>query len=208
MLSVSAAFGASVMLGIYMTGHISGAHLNPAVTMALFVNNPESTPADIVGPYIAAQCAGATIAGAMNYLMFSGGIAALEASEGLVRGAAGSEAIFNGAFGMVPNGALVGTGGLVLAEIGMTAALLFMICGITDPDSSVPDGVAPVLIGTTVATIVGVGGPVTGEPIIHASKCNYEQSTLHATNTRLFIRVYFGFLLLFFYVAGWRVHEW
>ena len=45
-----------------MTGHISGAHLNPAVTLSLAVNNPTGCPADIVAPYIAAQCAGATVA--------------------------------------------------------------------------------------------------------------------------------------------------
>jgi glycerol uptake facilitator protein len=81
MLSIAAAFGTSVMLGVYMTGHISGAHLNPAVTVSLAVNNPTAVPAETVGPYVAAQCAGATIAGAINYLMFQNGIAALEASQ-------------------------------------------------------------------------------------------------------------------------------
>jgi len=161
-VSVAVAFGASVAVAAYLTAHISGAHLNPAVTLALALNKPDSTPKEIVAPYIAAQCGGATVAGALNYLVFRRGIMAMEKAEGLVRGAPGSAAVFDGAFGMVGNRAMLKTPGMLLAEVGMTAALLFAIFGITDPASAVPDGAAPAMIGTTVAVLVGVFGPVTG----------------------------------------------
>ncbi len=60
---------------MYITGNISGAHLNPAVTLSLAVNKPADCPIETVGPYMAAQCAGATIAGLFNYLVFSKGTA-------------------------------------------------------------------------------------------------------------------------------------
>ena len=74
------------------------------MTLSLAVNNPDGCPKDIVGPYIAAQCGGATLAGLFNYLTFSNGIAALEKSQGITRGSgAASAAVFDGAFGMIAN---------------------------------------------------------------------------------------------------------
>jgi len=90
------------------------------------------------------------------------GIANLEKAEKLVRGTKGSAASFAGAFGMIPNKALIRTPGALVGEIVMTAALAFMVFAISDPDKSVPSGAAPVLVGATVATIIFPGGPVTG----------------------------------------------
>ena len=95
-------WGSSVMLAVYLTRDISGAHLNPAViqlgptavlelsacqvTAALALHKPEAfSPADAPA-YIAAQLAGATLAGAVNYGIFRRGIEALEKKEGIVRG--------------------------------------------------------------------------------------------------------------------------
>ena len=52
----------------------------------------------------------------------------------------------------------------LVAEIGMTAALVFMISALTDPsNAAIPDGAAPALIGATVTTLIVGGGPNTGQ---------------------------------------------
>lgn len=164
--SASLAFGTAVALGVYLTRDISGAHLNPAVTASCIVN--DGFPAAEGAAYMLAQCTGAGLAGGLNYAMFRRGIAAMEKSLGVPRGPA-TQTVFDGAFGMMPNNALVKTPlGLVGIEIGLTAALLFAICGITDESRTagsalnVSPGLQPILIGTTVGALVGVAGPVTG----------------------------------------------
>jgi len=158
---LAATWGAAVALAVYATRAVSGAHLNPAVTGALV--SLGAFPQDEAPLYVAAQLAGATIAGAANYLIFSAGIAASEAAEGIVRGAAASTSSFAGAFGMVPNAALVSPAGAFVCEVWMTGILMFMIMAIGDGGSgSVPEAAAPVLVGTTVASLICVFGPVTG----------------------------------------------
>jgi glycerol uptake facilitator-like aquaporin len=113
--------------------------------------------------YVLAQMAGATFAGAVNYAIFASGIAAMEASEAIVRGSAASTASFAGAFGMVPNPLVMGPVGAFVAEVWMTGILLFLIAALTDTAAgSVPDGAAPALIGGTVGVLIGTFGPVTG----------------------------------------------
>ena len=158
---VASIWGVSVALAVYATRAVSGAHLNPAVTCALVATG--ATPVDEAGPYIAAQCIGATIAGAVNYVVFSAGIAASEAAGSIVRGTAASTASFAGAFGMVPNTALLGVAGAFIAEVWMTSILMFMISAIGDANAgSVPAGAQPVLVGSTVAMLICTFGPVTG----------------------------------------------
>jgi len=158
---VATAWGVSVALAAYATRAVSGAHLNPAVTCASVARG--TFPAEEAGPYVLAQCFGATVAGALNYLWFSAGIASTEAAAQIVRGSAASTASFAGAFGMVPNAALMGAGGAFLAEVWMTSVLMFMICAITDEDSgSVPKAAQPALVGATVFTLICTFGPVTG----------------------------------------------
>ena len=157
------AFGAAVTIAIYSTRDISGAHLNPAVSASLAVNKPDAFPARQFIPYCAAQMFGATAAAGLNFLMFKHGIEALEKSQGLVRGAKGSEQIFNGAFGMVANKKLMPKPMHVFwAEVGMTAALAFAIYALTDDKKTTPPGIVPPLVGTTVFTLAFLGGPVTG----------------------------------------------
>ena len=68
-----------------------------------------------------------------------------------MRGTAASSASFAGAFGMLPNAAVIGPFGAFVAEIWMTGLLLFLISAITDAGAkSVPDAAAPALIGTSV----------------------------------------------------------
>jgi len=158
---LAAVWGASVALAVYATRSVSGAHLNPAVTAALVAN--DLMPTEEALPYVAAQLVGATLAGAVNYLVFAPGIASFEASQAIVRGSAASTASFAGAFGMVPNAALVGPLGAFAAEVWMTAILGFLIAAIGDAAAgSCPEGAAPALVGATVATLIGTFGPVTG----------------------------------------------
>ena len=159
-LAIGAAFGGAVALAVYATRDISGAHLNPAITAAV-VSQGGMSAADAL-PYVGAQMAGATAAAGINYAVYAKGIAALEAKEGIVRGAAGSGASFSGAFGMIPTAALVRTPGALLVETGATAALAFLVFAMTDEESSVPDGAAPALIGLTVAGLATQYGAVTG----------------------------------------------
>jgi len=159
--AIAAVWGISVALAVYATRDISGAHLNPAVTCSLAVN--KDFPKEDVAPFVCAQTLGATVAGVVNYLICSAGIAALEAEQCIVRGTAASSAIFSGAFGMSPNPKLLTTFGAFGAEVWMTAVLAFMIFAITDPASTMPtEAAGPLLIGATVATLVAVFGPVTG----------------------------------------------
>lgn len=105
----------AVALAVYATREVSGAHLNPAITCALVATDKCS--AALACPYVAAQIAGGAVAGAVNYAIFAAGIAASELSAGLVRGTAASTASFHGAFGMVPNAAIVGAAGAFAAEV-------------------------------------------------------------------------------------------
>lgn len=158
---LAAVWGASVALAVYATRDISGAHLNPAVTASLVVN--KDFPVGEAGPYVLAQTAGAAVAGAINYAIFRTGIIAHEAKQGIVRGAAGSCASFSGAFGMTPNPAMVSVMGGFACEVAMTSLLVFLIFAITDSENTVPtDAAGPVLIGTAVAVLVSIFGPVTG----------------------------------------------
>eukprot|EP00658_Telonema_sp_P-2_P061954 TRINITY_DN5060_c0_g1_i3.p1 TRINITY_DN5060_c0_g1~~TRINITY_DN5060_c0_g1_i3.p1 ORF type:complete len:245 (-),score=28.96 TRINITY_DN5060_c0_g1_i3:577-1311(-) len=109
-LGISLVWGGSVALAVYATRDVSGAHLNPAVTAALAVNKPDDFPRSEALPYITAQIAGATVAGAVNYAIWRRGIEALELTEKAPRGCPKrSPAIYHGAFGMVPNTALLRT---------------------------------------------------------------------------------------------------
>jgi glycerol uptake facilitator protein len=160
-LGIAAAFGTSVTLAIYATADISGAHLNPAVTASLVVNNGFSAAEGAA--YMAAQCTGAAVAAALNYMAFSKGIAATEAAGKIIRGAKGSCDVFGGAFGMIPNKAVCSVPAACLVEVLITAGLVYCIYAFTDPNNkAVPQGAAPVLIGTTVAAFVHGFAPVTG----------------------------------------------
>mmetsp|Transcript_18934 Transcript_18934/g.24085 ORF Transcript_18934/g.24085 Transcript_18934/m.24085 type:complete len:331 (-) Transcript_18934:34-1026(-) len=162
LMHIATAFGVSVALAVYATRDVSGAHLNPAVTASLAWHHPESCPNPL--QYMVAQFGGATIAGGINYAMYSKGIDALHIAEKVSRGTtAASSGLFNGAFHMIPNNALVKTlGGALAVEVGLTTGLAFGIYALTDPAKSVPAGAQPALVGATVAALVVPGAPLTG----------------------------------------------
>jgi len=168
---VAVVWGFGITLAIYATASVSGAHLNPAVTLAIAIFRPEFPRHRVVG-YWAAQLAGAILAGLVVLATFGPFIDRFEEAAGLVRGEAGSQAsamVFGEYF---PNPALFGTGReaqeLVspLAAAGVealgTAVLVFMIFALRDRRN--PDGpgvLTPLLIGFTVAVLISLFAPIT-----------------------------------------------
>lgn len=153
-----AIWGFIVAICIYATRDISGAHFNPAITLSLAIN--KDFPKRFIIPYILAQTLGAFLAGVINYIIWNPSIAAFEAAKGIVRGTAASTASFHGAFGLVPQAisAMAGFG----AEVWMTAVLAWCVFALTDPNNSVPNDLAPLMIGALVTTIITVFSPFTG----------------------------------------------
>ncbi|MBV9127257.1 MAG: aquaporin [Verrucomicrobia bacterium] len=86
---VAIVWGLGIATAIYLTGSLSGAHLNPAVTLAMAVW--AGFPARRVLPYMAVQVAGAFASAAVLYVIYSGALHVFEHKNGVVRGAAGSE---------------------------------------------------------------------------------------------------------------------
>src|ERR1041384_274533 len=87
---VAIVWGLGIATAIYLTGALSGAHLNPAVTCALATGG--RFPAQRVLPYILIQMAGAFAAAVILHAIYAGPLAAFEAAHGIVRGEIGSEA--------------------------------------------------------------------------------------------------------------------
>lgn len=149
LVGVSLAFGLTVLTMAYAIGHISGCHLNPAVTLGLWAGGRH--PAAEVLPYIVVQVLGA-IAGAFVLLVIASGQPEYEVASGL--GANG--------FGVhSPGGFSMGSG--FLAEVVMTLMFLLIILGATDRRA--PAGFAPVAIGLGLALIHLVTIPVTGTSV-------------------------------------------
>lgn len=169
---VAIVWGIGVALAIYVTADLSGAHLNPAVTLALAILRPRSFPMARVLPYWVAQLGGAILAGIVVYSTFAPLISRFEAHQGIERGAPGSEASAM-AFGeYFPNPAALGTDEAAHALVSParafaieafgTAILVLVIFAVTDPaNRAVPAGFAPVCIGLTVAVLISLFAPLT-----------------------------------------------
>ncbi|MCX6598816.1 MAG: aquaporin family protein [Acidobacteria bacterium] len=139
--NINIAWGLAVTMGIYTAGKISGAHLNPAVTIAMAVFRGLGWGK--VLPYIVAQVAGAFTAAAIVFLNYR---PAFEKFDPALEKTAGVFATFP-AFPGQPGV------GFIDQVIG-TALLLFLICAITDERNSLPAGnLAPVIIGLVVVVI-------------------------------------------------------
>jgi len=144
LLGVSFAFGLTVVTMAYAIGHISGCHLNPAVSIGLAAAGRFRT--SHVLPYIAAQVVGAILAALVLYTIASG-----RPDFTLDRFAA------NGYGAHSPGGYSLASG--LVSEIVLTAMFLFVILGATDDRS--PRGFAPLAIGLALTLIHLVGIPVT-----------------------------------------------
>jgi aquaporin Z len=149
LLGVALTFGLSVVTMAYAIGHISGCHLNPAVTVGLAAGG--RFPANQIVPYIVAQVIGAVIASAILYLIASG-----TADFSLAKGFAA-----NG-FGDHSPGKYSMLSGLV-AEVVLTAMFLFVIMGSTH--GKAPAGFAPLAIGLALVMIHLVSIPITNTSV-------------------------------------------
>jgi aquaporin Z len=149
LLGVSLAFGLSVLTMAYAIGHISGCHLNPAVTLGLWVGG--RFPGREVLPYTASQVLGAIAAAAVLYLVASG------------------KAGFDPAAGFAANGYGAHSPGgysflaALTIEIVMSAIFLLIILGATD--ELAPRGLAPLAIGLALTLIHLVSIPVTNTSV-------------------------------------------
>ena len=149
LLGVSFAFGLTVLTMAYAIGHISGCHLNPAVSVGLLVG--KRFPAKDLLPYIVAQVAGAIAAAGVLYLIASG-----KDGFSLTGGLAS-----NGYADHSPGGYSLVAG--LVAEIVLTAIFLFVIMGSTDKRA--PQGLAPIAIGLCLTLIHLISIPVTNTSV-------------------------------------------
>ena len=149
LLGVALAFGLTVLTMAYAIGHISGCHLNPAVSVGLWAGG--RFPANQLLPYIIAQVIGAIAAGGVLYLIASGK-AGFDVSAGFAS---------NG-FGEHSPGGYSLTSALV-TEIVMTAMFLIVILGATDERA--PKGMAPIAIGLCLTLIHLISIPVTNTSV-------------------------------------------
>jgi aquaporin Z len=143
LLGVSLAFGLTVLTMAYAIGHISGCHLNPAVTVGLWAGR--RFPLKDVGPYVVAQVIGGIVAAAVLYAIASGSaefdVAKGFAANGYGEHSPGKYTLFSG----------------LLAEVVLTMMFLFIIMGATH--GKAPVGFAPLAIG------LGLTFPVTNTSV-------------------------------------------
>lgn len=138
-VGVALAFGAVVTAMVFALGHLSGAHINPAVTIAFW--SVRRFPARAVVPYIAAQCAGALAASALSRVLL-GNVGRMGAT--------------------VPVRALgIHEGGAFVIEGLLSFVLMFVIMAVAT-DERIAEGFAAIAIGLTVGFCALVGGPFTG----------------------------------------------
>ena len=148
-VGVSLAFGLTVLTMAYGLGHISGCHLNPAVSIGLWVGG--RFPAGKLAPYIIAQVLGG-IAGAGVLYLIASGQAGFDLAGGFASNGYGDHS--PGKYSMVA---------ALMTEIVMTMMFLFIILGSTDKRA--PQGFAPLAIGLGLTLIHLISIPVTNTSV-------------------------------------------
>jgi glycerol uptake facilitator protein len=167
---VAIVWGLGIATAIYLTGALSGAHLNPAVTVAMAAWS--DFPKRRTIPYILTQLAGAFVASAILFYVFENALVSFETSNGIVRGAEGSEAsaMIFGEYYPSPGGRpfttetrkRMTTPRAFVAEVTGTAVLLLVIFCVTDPrNPSHPPVLTAATIGLTVTLLISLLGPLT-----------------------------------------------
>lgn len=146
---VSLAFGLTVVTMAYAIGHISGCHLNPAVSVGLWAGG--RFPARDLAPYIAAQVAGGIVAAAVLYVIASGK-AGFQLSAGFASNGYGDHS--PGGYSLLA---------ALVTEVVMTAMFLLVILGATDRRA--PAGFAPLAIGLALTLIHLISIPVTNTSV-------------------------------------------
>ena len=154
---IAIVWGLVIAFAIFITGSVSGGHLNPAITLVFAVRRGH--PWHEVGPYWAGQFAGAFCAAALLFVLFQPMLTAHEAAHGVVRGEVGSviTARCYGEYYSVPHGIAF------LAELFGTATLAFVVFALIDPrNPSRPAAhMKPVFIGLTISMLISVFAPLT-----------------------------------------------
>ncbi len=177
-LAINIAWGLGVAMGVYIAGGVSGAHLNPAVSLALAFR--KTFPWRKVLPYSLAQTAGAFAASLVVFSVYND---AFRAFDGGVRAVAGAKATA-GIFATYPAPFLSTFGGLVDQIVG-TAILMLVICALGDARNMAPSAnVGPLLTGLLV---VGIG-------MCFGFNCGYAINPARDLGPRLFTSL-----------AGWGV---
>ncbi len=148
-LGVSFAFGLTVLTMAYAIGHISGCHLNPAVSIGLWAGG--RFPANELLPYIIAQVIGGIIGATILYLIASGQ-AGFDLSAGFASNGYGEHS--PGGYSMVA---------ALVAEVVLTMVFIFVIMGATDERA--PQGLAPIAIGLCLTLIHLISIPVTNTSV-------------------------------------------
>ncbi len=164
---VAIVWGIGIALAIQLTSALSGAHLNPAVTLALAT--ARRLPWSKVPRYVAAQFCGAILAAAVLHVVFGGALLDFEATKGITRGAPGSEASAMVFAEFFPNpawrefgSATVSHGRAFAIEAIGTAILILTILGVTDVrNTGAKSAHAPWMIGLTVTILISLLGPLT-----------------------------------------------
>ncbi|EGW21038.1 aquaporin Z [Methylobacter tundripaludum] len=149
LLGVALAFGLTVLTMAYAIGHISGCHLNPAVSVGLWAGG--RFPANQLLPYIVAQAVGAVVAGGVLYVIASGK-AGFDVSAGFAANGYGAHS--PGGYSLLA---------ALVSEIVMTMMFLLVILGATDKRA--PQGMAPVAIGFCLTLIHLISIPVTNTSV-------------------------------------------
>lgn len=150
LLGVSLAFGLTVVTMAYAIGHISGCHLNPAVSVGLMIGG--RFPAKDLVPYIAAQVAGGIGGAAVLYMIASGQVGFDAAASGFASNGFGEHS--PGGYTMMA---------ALITEVVMTAMFLIIIMGATD--GRAPAGFAPLAIGFGLTLIHLISIPVTNTSV-------------------------------------------
>jgi len=150
LVGVALAFGLTVLTMAYAIGHISGCHLNPAVTLGLWAGN--RFEAREIVPYWGAQVVGAIVAAALLAFIASGAPGFDLAANGLAQNGYGSES---------PGHYSLAAG--FVTEVVLTAGFLMVILGSTDDRA--PSGFAPIAIGLSLTLIHLVSIPVTNTSV-------------------------------------------
>lgn len=145
LLGVALAFGLTVLTMAYAIGHISGCHLNPAVSIGLWAGG--RFPAKELPPYIVAQVLGGIVAGGVLYLIASGR-EGFDVANGFAANGYGAHSL--GGFGLLAG---------LITEVVMTMMFLLVILGATDKRA--PQGLAPIAIGLCLTLIHLISIPVT-----------------------------------------------
>ncbi|MFA5633132.1 MAG: aquaporin Z [Porticoccaceae bacterium] len=148
-MGVALAFGLTVLTMAYAIGHISGCHLNPAVSIGLWAGG--RFPAKELAPYIIAQVVGGIAAGGVLYLIASGK-AGFDVSSGFASNGYGEHS---------PGGYSFTSA--VITEVVMTMMFILVILGATDKRA--PQGFAPIAIGLCLTLIHLISIPVTNTSV-------------------------------------------